>query len=267
MSLAIGHEERAYRPGGRLPTGPSGPLRGSRAGWERRARSLRSARMAPSSAGTGYVTLPDSGQGPGVLVLHSWWGLTPFFRQVCDRLAEAGFVALAPDLFAGRTAADPAEGQALLAESDMDVMAHLVLSSLFTLRGMPATPEAPVGTLGFSMGASWALWLAGRVPDLVAATVVFYGSQSIDMTPATSAFLGHLADDDPYVDDDERTLLEADLHVLDKDVEFHHYPGTGHWFFESDRPAYDEAAATLAWDRTIAFLRARLDRGPGAGDA
>jgi carboxymethylenebutenolidase len=88
--------------------------------------------------------------------------------------------------------------------------------------------------------------------------VVFYGSQNIDMTPATSAFLGHFAEDDPYIDEDERTLLEADLHVLDKDVRFHRYPGTGHWFFESDRPAYDEAAADLAWKRTLEFLRSRL---------
>jgi carboxymethylenebutenolidase len=214
--------------------------------------------MATRRAGTGYVTVPEGGEGPGVLVLHAWWGLTPFFRGLCDRLADAGFVALAPDLFAGRTADDPDAAQALLAGSDVDEMADLVRSSLLTLRGMPATPDAPVGTLGFSMGASWALWLAARVPDVVGATVAFYGSQSIDMTPATSAFLGHFAEHDPYVDADERTLLEADLHVLDKDVEFHHYPGTGHWFFESDREAYDEAAAGVAWDRTLGFLRDRL---------
>jgi carboxymethylenebutenolidase len=214
--------------------------------------------MAARRAGTGYVTLPDGGEGPGVLVLHSWWGLTPFFRGLCDRLAEAGFVALAPDMFGGRTTDDPAEAEALLGRSDIDKMADLVRSSLLTLRRMPATPEAPVGTVGFSMGGSWALWLAVRVPEVVAATVVFYGSQTIDMTPATSAFLGHFAEHDPYVDDDERTLLEADLHVLDKDVEFHHYPGTRHWFFEPDRDAYDEAAASLAWDRTVAFLRERL---------
>jgi carboxymethylenebutenolidase len=214
--------------------------------------------VSSRSAGTGYVTVPDSGSGPGVLVLHAWWGLTPFFRRVCDRLAEAGFVALAPDLFAGRTAGTPEAGEALLAEADIDATAHLVRSSLFALHGMPATPDAPVGTLGFSMGASWALWLAGRIPDLVGATVVFYGTQKIDMAPATSAFLGHFAETDPYVDDDELTLLEADLHVLDKDVEFHHYPGTGHWFFESDRPAYDEPAATQAWDRTLSFLHDRL---------
>ena len=215
--------------------------------------------MSSRSAGTGYVTVPDSGHGPGVLVLHAWWGLTPFFKGVCDRLSEAGFVALAPDLFAGRTADTVDEAEALLADSDMDAMAHLVRASAFALQGMPATTDAPVGTLGFSMGASWALWLAARIPDLVGATVAFYGTQKIDMAPAMSAFLGHFAETDAYVDDDELTLLEADLHVLDKDVEFHHYPGTAHWFFESDRPAYDETAATLAWDRTLAFLQDRLD--------
>jgi carboxymethylenebutenolidase len=217
--------------------------------------------MTSRSAGTGYLSVPDAGGGPGVLLLHAWWGLTPFFRGVCDRLAEAGFVALAPDLYGGRTVDDTAEAEALLATSDMDRMAHLVRASLYTLRGLAVTPDAPVGTLGFSMGASWALWLAGRIPDLVAATVVFYGSQTIDMAPATSAFLGHFAEDDPWVDPDERTLLEADLHVLGKDVEFHHYPGTAHWFFESDRAAYDRAAATLAWERTLTFLRDRLGAG------
>jgi carboxymethylenebutenolidase len=185
-------------------------------------------------------------------------------KGVCDRLAEAGYVALAPDLCGGRTVDDPDEAKAMLAEADMDATLDLVRSSVITLRALPATPDAPVGTLGFSMGASWALWLASRTPELVAATVAFYGTQSVDMSPATSAFLGHFAEDDPYVEDDELTLLEADLHVLDKDVTFHHYPGTGHWFFEADRPAYDEPAATLAWERTLAFLRAHLD-GPPAG--
>lgn len=204
------------------------------------------------------MVVPDAGHGPGVLVLHSWWGLTPFFRELCDRLADAGYVALAPDLYQGRTTDDPDEARAMLANADMDATLQLVRDSLMTLHGMPATPDAPVGTLGFSMGASWALYLASRMPDLVAATAVFYGSQSVDMAPAKAAFLGHFADHDELVDDDELTLLEADLRLLDKDVTFHRYPGTGHWFFESDRPAYDPEAAELAWQRTLAFLNRHL---------
>jgi carboxymethylenebutenolidase len=218
--------------------------------------------MASRSAGTGYVIVPEGGSGPGILVLHAWWGLTPFFKGVCDRLADNGFVALAPDLYGGKTTSDPDEAKALLAEADMDATLALVRSSVFALRAMPATPDAAVGALGFSMGASWALWLASRVPEMVDATAVFYGTQSIDMAPACSAFLGHFAETDPWVEEDELTLLEADLHVLDKDVTFHRYPGTGHWFFEADQPAYAEAAAQLAWDRTLAFFRQHLTGAP-----
>jgi len=225
--------------------------------------------MESPRAGSGYLVLPEGHvSGPGVLVLHSWWGLTPFFKQVCDRLADEGFVALAPDLLDGHLPGDADEARAVLAEADMDATLHLVRSSLFTLRGLPATPDAPVGILGFSMGASWALLLASRVPDLVGATVTFYGAQNVDMAPATSAFLGHYADHDELVTDDELTLLEAELRLLEKDVTFHRYPDTDHWFFESDRPAYDEAAATLAWSRTVEFLHQHLDPSSnGDGDS
>ncbi len=217
-------------------------------------------------AGSGYLVLPQGyASGPGVLVLHAWWGLTPFFKQVCDRLADEGFVALAPDLFEGEIVSDPTSARARLAETDMDAAVHLVRASLFTLRGLPATPDTPVGVLGFSMGGSWALWLASRVPELVGATVVFYGSQKIDMAPASSPFLGHFAESDEYVDEDELTLLEADLRLLEKDVTFHRYPETEHWFFESDRPEYQDAAASLAWDRTISFLHEHLDNQPSDG--
>ena len=98
--------------------------------------------MAPRSAGSGYLALPDAVEGPGVLVLHAWWGLTPFFKQLCDRLAEAGFVALAPDLLAGRTTDDPEEARETLAAADMDATLDLVRSSVLTLRGLPTLTVA-----------------------------------------------------------------------------------------------------------------------------
>lgn len=211
------------------------------------------------TAGSGYVVLPEGhASGPGILVLHAWWGLTPFFKQVCDRLADAGFVVLAPDLLAGWTTDDAAEAEAHLAEADMDAMTHLVRSSATALQSMPATPDAPVGVLGFSMGASLGLWLTARLPDLVGATVVFYGSQTMDMAAAQAPIQGHFAETDPFVSDDDTALLEADLKLLDKDVTIHRYPGTGHWFFEADQPAYDDVAAELAWDHTLSFFRDHL---------
>ena len=142
-----------------------------------------------SNAGTGYLVAPTTGRGPGVLVLHSWWGLTPFFRETCDRLADEGFVALAPDLHGGRTADRPDEAEALLAAIDPNPTAALVLSSAATLRGLAVTPDAPIGVVGFSMGASWALWLSARAIDTVGAVVAFYGSQDIDFKGSQSAYL------------------------------------------------------------------------------
>lgn len=214
--------------------------------------------MDPDRAGTGYLALPDRGEGPGVLVLHAWWGLTDAVKDVCDRLAQEGFVALAPDLLGGEIATTVEAAEARLAAADADSLAHLTRSSLWTLRQMPVTPDGPVGAVGFSMGASMALWLSARVPEAVAATTVFYGAQDIDFQHARSAYLGHFAETDPYVDSDSVALLEAELRLDELEVDFHHYPGTQHWFFERDRPEHDPEAAALAWDRTVQFLRTHL---------
>lgn len=212
-----------------------------------------------SQAGNAYVVAPQSGSGPGVLVLHSWWGLTPFFRDVCDRLADAGFVAMAPDLNDGVILDRPDEAEARLRSADANEGARLVLASATTLRGLPITPDEPIGVLGFSMGASWALWLAARAGETVAATVAFYGSQDIDMDASQATFQGHFAEFDDYVSKDDVAYLEALLGLAGRPVEFHHYPGTRHWFFEEDREAaFDEQAAGLAWDRTLSFLHSHL---------
>ncbi|MCB0978111.1 MAG: dienelactone hydrolase family protein [Acidimicrobiales bacterium] len=212
-------------------------------------------------AGSGYVVVPDSGSGPGVLVLHSWWGLTPFFTGVCDRLADEGFVALAPDLHGdGATADTPDEAETLLASTDPNRTANLVVSSLSALRSMPATPEGRVGVLGFSMGASWALWAATRFPDDVAAVSVYYGDQNIDFGAARAAFQGHFAEYDEFTSPDDANYLEARLRLDGHEPEFHRYDGAAHWFAESDRTAaYDQAAADLAWSRTVEFLHRHLD--------
>lgn len=212
-------------------------------------------------AGSGYAVVPDAGSGPGVLVLHAWWGLTPFFRSVCDRLADAGFVALAPDLHGGgQTAERPDEAEALLAGTDPNRTANLVVASISALRAMRATPAGRIGVLGYSMGASWGLWAAARFPDDVAAISAYYGSQDVDFDAAEAAFQGHFAELDELTTDDEVAYLEAHLRLCGHEVDFHRYPGTGHWFAESDRPAaYVAAASELAWERTTAFLHDQLD--------
>jgi carboxymethylenebutenolidase len=215
-----------------------------------------------SSAGSAYLVVPDDGPGHGVLVLHSWWGLTPFVKGLVERLADLGYSALAPDLLEGGLPEDADAARDLLAATDPNATAGLVLSSVVALRANSADPSAPVAVLGFSMGASWALWLATRQPDSVDAVVAYYGSQNIDFEALRAPVLGHFAEQDPLVTEDELVEMQAHLLLLDKHVEFHRYPGTGHWFAEAQRSDFtDEAAAAVAeeaaataWDRTVAFL-------------
>lgn len=217
-------------------------------------------------AGTAYVVAPESGAGPGVLVLHAWWGLTPFFKAVADRLADVGFVALAPDLFAGCTAQTPEEAEVLLAEADATAMVGLIESSLTVLQGLPATPEAPVGVLGFSMGGSLGLRAATRRPDDVGAVSVFYGLTDVDFAPLRAAVQGHFAEFDEFDSEDDVVAMEAHMRLVGLYPEIHRYRGTAHWFFESDREvAYSPEAAELAWERTVSFLRRHLDDAGSSG--
>ncbi len=212
---------------------------------------------APSHAGQAYLVHPagGAGSGPGVLVLHSWWGLTSGVKQWCDRLADEGYVVLAPDLMEGNRPETSAEAELELGRSDPNVTAGLVLSSIVALRSQIDEPQRPVSIVGFSMGASWALWAATRQPDSVDGVVAYYGTQHIDFADLTAPVLGHFGSDDEIVSRDELVEMHAHLLLLERDVEVFDYEGKAHFFAESDvADAYDEDAAELAWERTIAFL-------------
>ncbi len=214
---------------------------------------------AGSKAGEAYLVVPDEGPGPGVLVLHSWWGLGESPRRVVEQLADAGYTALAPDLSSGLVTDEPDEAQQALAEADPNAVAALVLSSVAALRARTAVPTDRIAVVGFSMGASWAMWLATRLPGSVSAVVAYYGTQNIDFDDLEAPVLGHFADEDPLVTEDELTEMHARLLLSEKSVELHRYPGTSHWFAEDDRPAFHHPdAAAQAWDRTLRFLAEHL---------
>ena len=212
-------------------------------------------------ANRAYLAVPDSGSGPGVLVLHAWWGLTPVFTDVCDRLAAAGFVALAPSLYAGdATATTIAEAETLRDTHDEAAEAEPVArAAVEQLLGLPEVIGTQIGVLGFSLGAYWALHLSQVRPDDVGAVVVFYGTDDGDYRKARAAYLGHFAEHDEFEPLEAVRALEGRISAAGRDVTFHVYPGTGHWFFEPNQPeAYDAPAAELAWERTLAFLNERV---------
>ena len=216
-------------------------------------------RYGKEQAYNGYLAAPAGG-GPGVLVLHAWWGLNDTFRSVCDRLAEAGYVAFAPDLFRGRIAKTIDEAQELAGTAETEWTEHIHAAASEAVDFLVRRSSGPrIGVIGFSFGAAWASVLAAMRPANVAAVVLFYGAYAPDLAPATAAFLGHFAENDPYEPREGMQELEAALKALGRPATFHIYEGTTHWFFEPDRPeAYDAAAAQLAWERTLAFLDEQL---------
>jgi len=206
----------------------------------------------------GYLALPPSGEGPGVLVLHAWWGLNDTMKMICRRLAESGFVAFAPDLYHGKVTDSIAGAEALaraLNKNFQQAQAEIAVATRF-LSGRGGQPERSLAVIGFSLGASYALDLAAADPEHIRSVVVFYGTSDDDYSSSRAAFLGHFAENDEFEPPAGVDALEASLKRAGRPVTFYRYPGTGHWFFEPDRTqAYNQAAADLAWERTLAFLR------------
>jgi carboxymethylenebutenolidase len=212
-----------------------------------------------SPAAGSYSVAPSTGAGPGVLVLHAWWGLTPFFRGFCDRLAGEGLAVLAPDLYHGATAATIEEAKKLRGRLRQETVMQEICQAAEHLCATSDAGTQGIGVVGFSLGGYWALWLAEQLPIPVAATAVFYGSRGGEYAASRSAFQFHLAETDPYVSASGVKSLQKSLKKAGREAEFHTYPGTGHWFFESDRPeAYRAEAARLAWDRLLAFFSHHL---------
>jgi carboxymethylenebutenolidase len=189
-------------------------------------------------------------------VLHAWWGLNDFIRGMCDRLAREGYTAYAPDLFSGKVAQSVAEAEQQVDQVNPQELVPTLRSAVEAFRQHPAVTGEALGVVGFSFGGAWALWLANTQPQ-VRKVAIFYATDGgmNDFQKSNAEFLGHFAENDPFEPASAVADLETRLHHANRPAAFYTYPGTGHWFFEADRPeAYDPASAQLAWERTLAFL-------------
>jgi carboxymethylenebutenolidase len=209
-----------------------------------------------------YVSLPPSGSGPGVVVIQEWWGLVPHIRNVADRLAAQGFVAVAPDLYRGKETTEPDEAGKLIMEMQLPQAAKDMAAAVDALLAMPETTGDGVGVIGFCVGGGLALYLATIKPE-VSAVVCYYGfpreGLDWDLSSVKGAVLGHFAEDDDWAPSDLVERMERELRDAGVDVTFHRYPGTTHAFFNDDRPeVHDPEAAATSWQRTLEFLRGRL---------
>jgi carboxymethylenebutenolidase len=219
-----------------------------------------------SNGGTtsGYLSIPDSGKGPGLVVLQEWWGLVPHIKDVCDRLAREGFVALAPDLYHGERAQSPDQAGKLMMALNVDKTEKDLRGAIRYLVDHDATTSEKVGTIGFCMGGMLSLYAATRNPQ-VGACVVFYGGHPAftpDLENLQCPVLGLYAGLDTFVTPEGVRDLERRLDELGKTSEIVIYDGARHAFFNDTRPeVYDEEAARDAWKRTIAFFRENLGAG------
>jgi carboxymethylenebutenolidase len=207
----------------------------------------------------GFLATSEKGKGPGLLVLHPWWGLNETVKTLCRRLAAEGFTTFAPDLFHGKVAATIKEAEALIGEFEGPGVMSDIADAVDLLSKRPDLTSPSIGVVGLSFGANYALDLSIEDPDRVRAVVLFYGTGGGDFSPSRATYLGHFAEADPYEPLSGVKSLEETIRAAGRPVTFHTYPGTGHWFFEQDRSdAYNEAASKLAWERTVGFLKESL---------
>jgi carboxymethylenebutenolidase len=215
-----------------------------------------------ASTGTGYLATPESRSGPGVIVIQEWWGLLPHIKDVADRFADEGFVALAPDLYHGESSTEPDGAGKLMMALNLERAAKDLSGAVDFLR--ERAEGDGVGVVGFCMGGGLALVLGTLRPDAVKAVVPFYGvipwpSAQPDWSKLEGSVEGHYAAEDGAFTPDKVRELESQLRELGKDVAFHVYPGVDHAFFNDTRPeVYDAETARTAWERTVSFLRSHL---------
>jgi carboxymethylenebutenolidase len=216
-----------------------------------------------SNGGTcdGYLAVPESGSGPGVIVLQEWWGLVDHIKEVCDRYAAEGFVALAPDLYHGESTNSPDDAGKMMMALNIGKTAKDLSGAIDHLLGLDATTSEKVGTVGFCMGGQLSLYAACANPA-VGACIIYYGVHPDvhpDIPSLQAPVLGFFAEKDGFVTPEVANALDAQLKDAGKTVETIIYPGADHAFFNDTRAeVYNEADANDTWNRSMAFYRANL---------
>ena len=214
----------------------------------------------------GYLALPESGdKGAGVIVLQEWWGLVPHIKDVCERFAAEGFVALAPDLYHGRSTTSPDEAGKLMMALNVEQTEKDLRGAIAYLLAHERVAGDAVGTVGFCMGGALSLYAASK-NEQVGACVVFYGAHpkiKPELENLRAPVLGFYAGRDDFATPAGARQLEAKLQSLGKPVEIHIYPDTDHAFFNDARPeVFDAHAAADTWQRTVRFFREHLSAQP-----
>ena len=208
-----------------------------------------------------FVARPDEVEkAPAIIIVHEWWGLNRHVEDIARRFAEEGFIAVAADLYEGKTTKDAQEASKLMgALKPEDGLARLQV----VLKRLRATPEVTsVGVTGFCMGGTYALLLACKAK--VEASAPFYGDMpdisEIGKLSCPVLFIG--AEKDQWITVEKMNRLDAALKQYGKEGEVRIYKGADHAFFNDTRPeVYSRADAEDAWKRVIEFFKKHLRKG------
>lgn len=212
----------------------------------------------------GYLAVPESGSGPGVIVIQEWWGLTDHIRDVADRLAAEGFVALAPDLYGGWITHDGEEAGRMMSELPEAEGARLLAGAVQYLLSREEVTSTKLGAIGFCMGGGFVLNLAAQQGEKISAAVPFYGvGQGVpdDYTGVKAAVQGHYAiHDSSYPVESARAQEHQIREESGAEVKFYYYDAD-HAFHNDENPAgnYQAEQAQIAWERAVTFLREKAE--------
>ncbi len=209
---------------------------------------------------TGYLSQPDK-PGPGLLVIQEWWGLVDHIKDLADRFAAEGFVALAPDLYHGDMTKSPDKAGKMLMALNIGEAAKDMRGAANYLLGLDEVQPRKVGAMGFCMGGQLALYAATEFPEQISAGVDFYGihpNAQIDPAKVRVPILAHFAKRDDSVPEEQARELVRSIESAGGSIDAYFYDAD-HAFFNDTRPeVYNPEAASVAWTRTLEFLRRNL---------
>jgi carboxymethylenebutenolidase len=211
----------------------------------------------------GYLALPNATPAPAVIVIQEWWGLDAHIKDVADRFAREGYIALAPDLYHGQIAAEPDEARKLSMELDHARAVAEIDAAAKYLIDRPDVAGDKVGTIGFCMGGGLSL-LTACSSDRIGGSVVFYGRNPREIEQVNNLscpLLGIYGEADQGIPPSEVERLSAALTAAgDKQFDLHIYPDAPHAFFNDERQSYRPEASADAWGKTLAFFGEHLGK-------
>lgn len=211
----------------------------------------------------GYLARPKQEKTPssGIIVIHEWWGLNDNIRTMADKLAGRGYLALAVDLYGGKSAETPQQAQELMQAAMQDPSAadsNLRQAYQFLAEKQGVTK---VGTIGWCFGGGWSLNTAILLGDRIDAAVVYYGRPVTDLDrlkKIQAPILGLYGAEDTGIPEEQVREMEKELKTLGKNVDIHIYPGASHAFANPSGNRYQPEAAKDAWEKTLAFYKKYL---------